>query len=292
MRSGRHCEEYLLKNQFIRTVLPTGECETCVLLQDPLALSHGKCVDKIFQACLKDWKSLRQLGHRGCAIEHYAFDRCGFQALERTWRQWHAMSASDFDNLSPSLPVELFRLTEFVVATPCAAHDANNAFKWSLGHRFESKDTLRDCYICVESLRNSWTTISSHLCEWIALRLSYVEDFSMDQMEHWRTVWTSLSVECVTVEVLASTSQLPFAEGRLVITRSLLDEADIIPLISAALPSAWRFTRWTESRFFSVGVSSRALVAGLLFGFDGGAVIRGLYTVGPGTGAKYTVSLV
>lgn len=269
VRSGRTCEEYLVKNQFFRAVLSSGECVTRALLQDPLPLTHGKAAPQIFQACLKDWKSLRQLGHQGCAIEHYAFDRCGIKALERAWRQWHALEAPGFDGLSPpNVPVDVFRLTEFVVVTACAAHDANNAFKWALASRFENKDLLRDAYICVESLRNSWTTISRHVCEWIALRLSYADDWSVEQIDQRRTVWTSLSVDCETAEVLAETLHLRFADGRLMVARSLQGQGDVVSTICAALLSTWRFRRWTESRFFSVGVSSRALVAGLLTGLE------------------------
>jgi hypothetical protein len=61
IRSGRHCEEYLLKNQFLRTVLPSGQVYTRALLQDPSPLIHGKKVDQIFQACLKDYDKASSL---------------------------------------------------------------------------------------------------------------------------------------------------------------------------------------------------------------------------------------
>ena len=78
------------------------------------------------------------------------------------------MSAPEFDSLPLGVLVNVFRLTELLVFTPCAAHDCNNAFKWSLASRFDNKDLLRDAYIVVESLRNSWTTLTSHLAEWVA----------------------------------------------------------------------------------------------------------------------------
>lgn len=267
-RAGRTCEEFLVKNQFLRTVLPTGECFSKVMLQDPLPLANGKAADKIFQACLKDWRSLRQLGHSGCAIEHYAFDRCGITFYEKAWRQWHAMSGPTHDALSPGLPAGIFRLTEFVVVTPCAVHDANNAFKWALASRFDNKDLLRDAYICAESLRNSWAAITTNLCEWIALRLSFAEEMTMEGILEWAELWTSLSVEPETVEVLSSTLQLRFQDGRLWVAKSVQDDPASVSTIAAALQATWRFTRWTESRFLSVGASSRTLVAGLLTGIE------------------------
>ena len=102
----------------------------------------------------------------------------------------------------------MFRLPYVAIVTGCGCHDAANAFKWSLASRFENKDLLRDAYIVVESLRNSWSSISGHLSEWISRRLTFVEDLSMEDIEVWRSIWTSLSVEVETVEVLSSTSNV------------------------------------------------------------------------------------
>ena len=84
-RTGKETHEYLVKNQFARVILPNGAVRSAVLLQDPIKLAHGKTCIAIFEACRKDWKSLRQLGHRGLVIEHYGYDRLGIEATERLW---------------------------------------------------------------------------------------------------------------------------------------------------------------------------------------------------------------
>ena len=151
-RSGRACKELLLNNEYFRWISSTGEVVTRCLLQDPLHLEYGKSVHSIYAACKRDWKSLREMGHKGISIEHYCYDRLGFQAHERTWRQWHAMNAPLFDHLARE-PVEVFRLTEFLVFTPCAAHDAHNALKWAILSTDDDGVLLRDAYIAIESLR-------------------------------------------------------------------------------------------------------------------------------------------
>ena len=83
VRSGRTCEEFLLKNQFVRARLPGSGVETMVLLQEPVLLAHGKTAERIWQACVRDWNSLRDWGHQGCSVEHYSFDRCSYSAYER-----------------------------------------------------------------------------------------------------------------------------------------------------------------------------------------------------------------
>ena len=75
-------------------------------------------------------------------------------------------------------------------------------------------------------------------------------------------------MEPETAELLSSHLQLRFSEGRLLMSQGTEDDVDLISTISAVLLSTWKFTRWTESRVCSVGVSSRALVAGLLTGLE------------------------
>eukprot|EP00975_Prorocentrum_lima_P056646 11882005-Prorocentrum_lima.AAC.1 len=129
--TGRQTSEFLVKNQFGRTVLASGQVETRVLLQEPDIMGKSTSALEIWQSSFKDWLRLRDLGHHGCAIEHYAFDRKGISALEKMARQWHSMKALETQPPADSLvSAEILRLTEFVVCTPCACHDAQNAFKW------------------------------------------------------------------------------------------------------------------------------------------------------------------
>ena len=97
--SGRKSVEFLCKNQFVRYLKPTGGHKTAVLLTEANALTYGKTMAAIREACLKDWVSLRQSGHYGPATEHYVFDRLGLTALERSFRQWHKSLAGQFEHL-------------------------------------------------------------------------------------------------------------------------------------------------------------------------------------------------
>ena len=132
---GRECCEFLVKNQFLRTKDSDGKWKTAVLLGEPVNLIFGKSVNAIIQASLKDWDRVRDLGHMGCAIEHYVFDRAGITALERNMRQWHQRHARIFAREPVDRIPELLELSEFVVITPCAMHDAHNAFRWGFWQR-------------------------------------------------------------------------------------------------------------------------------------------------------------
>ena len=226
-RSGRECKDFLIKNQFLRAYLPGGYT-TRVVLQDPVTLTHGKSADAIFQACRKDWRSLRQMGHGGCAIEHYCYDRLGIESHERLWRQWHSLHAPEFDALADGMPADMFRLTEFVLVTACAAHDAQNAFRWAVHGSIADKDLIRDTNVPIQSLRNSMDIIMRHVSEWVGLRLSCVADSADEVVDRRRQLWQMLDIDVETVEVLAETLQLEFRDGRLFVASSCPGRADLV----------------------------------------------------------------
>ena len=175
--AGRAGHEFLVKLQFLRGVGASGSLQDAVLLEEAMPLMHGKKVDAILAACLKGWVCLRQSGHTGLCIEHYAWDRMGLTALERTCRQWHAHQSLHLGDMANEAKTteDILRLSELVVVTPCAAHDAQNAFRWGMGEMAKDKNLLRDVYVGIESLRNSLDLINRHVAEWVARRLSYRE---------------------------------------------------------------------------------------------------------------------
>ena len=120
---------------------------------------------------------MRQAGHTGLAIEHYVWDRLGIQSLERHCRQWHAHLSMRLDDMAEeaNTTVQILRLSELVVVTACGGHDAQNAFRWSMGDAAKNKVLLRDTYVGIESLRNSLDLITALDGAWVAVRLSYKE---------------------------------------------------------------------------------------------------------------------
>ena len=159
---GKQCVEFLVQNQFLRCDMGPDGWQSRVLLAEPTPLWRGKSVPAILSAARRDWRTLRSLGHCGCAVEHYCWDRAGITALDRDTRKWHLVQPL------PPLPMhiapEVARLTEFVVVTACALHDAQNAFKWALWKQFVEKELTRDIYIGIESLRKSADLLPFHNC--------------------------------------------------------------------------------------------------------------------------------
>eukprot|EP00974_Lingulodinium_polyedra_P029062 2801159-Lingulodinium_polyedra.AAC.1 len=153
---GRAAHEFLVKLQFVRALGP-HEHQSCVVMEEAVALQYGKSARAIAAVCLKDWKTLREQGHSGIAIEHLCTDRMGHTALVRMLHQHHLHKQESYGHLlQPGLSEEVLNSSEWLVATPCAAHDAQNSFRWAMHDLFKDKALLRDCYISIESIRNSW----------------------------------------------------------------------------------------------------------------------------------------
>ena len=266
-RSGHAGAEFLLKVQFLRGHLPRGAV-TKVLIPDPQKLAHGKTAPRIFEACLKDWVTLRSLGHKGCAVEHYCYDRAGIDAQERLWRQWHAENAASFEVHRGDVSLHHFRLSEFILVTACAAHDCQSAFRWAMRPLITDSPLLRDVYIAIESLRNSMDLIVGHVDEWIAKRLRFVPHQPFEVVEERRILWQLLDIDCETVEVLSDVLQLRFVNGMLEVTENMSANPEVAELMSIALLSTWKFVKFSDSRWLSAGSSCRTIVAGVLTGLE------------------------
>ena len=100
------------------------------MLTEAIRMQHGKTASAILSASFQDWRSLRQMGHTGCSVEHYVWDRASIIALERMTRQWHL--EQPHDGSPATVSEEKSRLTEFALVTPCSLHDSQNAFQVGL----------------------------------------------------------------------------------------------------------------------------------------------------------------
>ena len=262
--SGHQGVEWLVQNQFVRAQLPHGEWVTRILLSDPCILQYGKACQAILALSYKHWRTLRSLGHFGCSIEHYVFDRAGYSKMVRLVRQWHA--DFEYSGLPEDLTEEMARVTEFVIVTPCALHDAQNAFKWGFMSECADRQMMRDIYVAIESLRKSADLLSKHLAMWVSKRLRMVPPRGLAWVESQRVLYNALSVDWETVELLAETLELEFRDGELLVSNGADVDGDLVECVCATLKSAWKFVKFTESRWLTVGTSARTIVVAMLTG--------------------------
>lgn len=196
---GKQGLEILVSNQFIRYQDPGSGWQTVCLLSEPVPLTAGKDVPRILAAAQKTWHSLRSLGAQGCVVEHYCWDRAGLTALERQCRRWH-LSQPVPDTVPYKKGIREY--LEFVVITPCALHDSQNAFRWAFFEDCKDRALMRDLYISVESLRNSADILSSRLASFIAEHLVFVDENGAEWKELRRELWMGLDVEPEVADIL------------------------------------------------------------------------------------------
>ena len=111
--------------------------------------------------------SLRELGHRGYAIDAYCWDSCHIQAMARRTMQWHCWRASEWgDESSVHTCADMLWLRELIFVCPCAVHLAQTGLQWGLWVEFRSIYILRDAFIGIQSLLNSFDLLTEHLATW------------------------------------------------------------------------------------------------------------------------------
>ena len=210
---GRKGAEFLVGHQFLRTKGLDGVQKTAVRLAEAVPLGETSA-SATLTAAMKSWKWLRQLGHRGCAIEHFVWDRKGFSKLERDTRRWDEVRA-DVGTCPPHLSQEDHELTNFILVTPCALHDLQNGFKWGLKSQVEDTSLMRDLYITVESLRNSMDLLSSQISSWVCLRMAFHEDRGEEWKQSQMQLFQVLQLDPMVSDLVVEELQLCWSDDRL-----------------------------------------------------------------------------
>ena len=266
-RAGRSLE-LLLERVFLKTISPTGEHLITSFFRDPLPLDKGKGSWQCFSVACDHFPMLKKLGHRGISISHYCFDRALYSALARLMRQRHClyhdlMASSSGGGVGLEA---LSDLTDWVVSTGCANHDGQNALKWGLAGLDCGEEVHKKLYIVVESLRNYYDLLQRYLLAFLTQSLTLVEDVAHRGFS--QEFWASLCVEPVVLQDLVELG-LRWCDGRLQVYESAASSPDFMEKVTASILSVFRFKKFTDSRWCTIGESCRSIVAGLAIGLQG-----------------------
>ena len=265
-RRGRSCVEFLLQRGWYKTVGPEGNVLMCALLADPIPLSHGKSSWYLYAAAEKFAPLTQSLGHEGICVTHYAFDRAVFSALTskrfRQHEQYHERrKAKTITNRGPPT-----RCLDWAVGTGCAMRDAQNGLKWALARSTESGDVVRDLHICIESLRNSFLMLHSHLRPFLR-EANIGFDHEPYNRDHVYEFWVALGVGGDVVETFVDVNPW-FSGGRLWVSGEWEGNEELEENLSRMILYLLKLKRFTESRWCTIGPSCRALVACLACGLE------------------------
>ena len=191
-RIGKSRTEYLVQVCFLRYIEESGESRSRFLTVPPMPLRKGLGGEAIFAASSRQFRTLRQLGHRGIAINAKIFDRKGFKKLRGLWGRHHRELEKQFGGSDEKSWV--LGLMDWTLAIPCCLHDLHNALKWAIFDAFQDKELLSDTFIIFESLRNHFDDVQRHICLWLLGSVAEVEENTLPPANVLEEFYTALGL--------------------------------------------------------------------------------------------------
>ena len=206
-REGGASHELLCQRAMYRTRdRTTGGWQTVAMIRDPVPLVHGKGADPVFSAAVEFLPTLRQMGHQGIAIHHYAFDRALHAPLVRRFKQYHARLAPQWAApTDPEAGLARFfppALLEWILDTGCCNHDVHNGLKWSLLQYLTDDAFMKDTFLVIESMRNGFSLLHEELSRWIATAVDWRAAEDLWDRDCACALWAALDVSPKWIEEL------------------------------------------------------------------------------------------
>ena len=264
MRKGKHLEEFLMQRASVHVVTPAGGREVAVVVADPKPLTKGKKATNLFVAGAKYYHMLRSLGREGLVIFHSGADRMMLSAVDRLFRR--RQQAYYTVGHGPVLGDKACELeqTDLHVCTGCALHDSSNAIQWGLAS-VASADVLKDLHVVIESCRNSFTFIHANLASFLVKHVAFAPPPRDSHLV--LRFWQALGVDTEWLDDLAFLN--PWWDGHsLLISEGARDHDDLIGKISSVVLYVWKWKKFVETRWCTIGPSCRAIVASLCLGLQ------------------------
>ena len=127
-------------------------------------------------------------------------------------------------------------------------------------------DLLKDLHIIVEALRNSFSLLHERLFGFLLTHV--VCDMEPGQFEDVMEFWQLLGVDAAMLEAVALVNPC-WRDGQLHVSAALANDEDKVERISAVVLYLFRFRKFVDSRWCTVGASLRAVLASLAAGLPG-----------------------
>jgi hypothetical protein len=249
-RSGRSCKEWLVQRKYFFDMRGN---------MWPLFIHPKIMADKTSWTHMEAMRQLappaRAWGHRGLEVEHFVWDRAVYGPNVRHAKEiGEAIDRHVETNLEEDCGAET-RLLHWQTFSPCRIHDAHGAVKRSLVP-YTCGDVLKSAWVCTASLSNGFDVLVQYIDKFLETHLEYGDWVHVDKPR----LWTILGLSEDMVEMF-SRLQIRFALGKLRVAEEFRNRTDTVSLVTTALLYIWRFRFCTESRWGSMGSTSKSMVA-------------------------------
>ncbi|CAK0853676.1 unnamed protein product [Prorocentrum cordatum] len=256
-RFARDTREFLTQRVFIMDTNYNAR----VLFEDPQVMGD-KTVLTHHNAQNLLWGGARMHGHTGPLVTWGVWDRAISSGMGRRMRQRAKAYYLHMQNTIGKDAAYMLWLWTWVVCTHCKCHDLHNALKWAIVQQLLNRAALRSCWIALESVRNGYSVLTRALPFWLPLRVTH-EDRPTAVLKE---LWTLLGVPDDWMPLFLSL-QIVFLDGKLRVCSSLESE-DAAQRITVVLLHAWKFTRWSDSRWCGLGKCTRCMLLVVCLGLS------------------------
>lgn len=265
-RAGGAETEFLLQRAWLKTGSLLGPEITAPMVGEPLAMNYGKSAFAHFCAADAFMPTRVGLKHSGICVQHLTCDRGIHGPLARYMR---GRALQPYVAGSPPI-VPAARafdwLQDWSLDSPCANHSAHNALKWSLDPLIEKMDAaMKDFFLVVDGLRGGFDLLMSHMARFVMekLVLEPKHGFEGDRNEFW----SLLGVDASMLEEFSTLD--PRWDGVYLYVNVDVDPKSVVQRVVSLLTYAFRFRRFSDSRWLTIGATSRSVCLGVAVGLDG-----------------------
>jgi hypothetical protein len=225
---------------------------------------QDKTISTHLTAMLENTQTLRSLGATDFCLQHGVWDGALAKPMAERLAQ---VVAADLAQVTSAMSIgqrKMMELMTWTEGTGCMGHNVHVGFGWAMQLKHLSPDIPKNCYIAIESLRNTYADLSKYLPMWVPTVLEY-RDWDFPDAH---VLWNCLGLPPKIVDLLL-TLQIRFLDGRLFIAERFRHDSDRFNLIATVLLAVFKWRTWSDSRWVVLGESSRSLVASLVVGLRG-----------------------
>eukprot|EP00971_Amphidinium_carterae_P150394 2981918-Amphidinium_carterae.1 len=141
----------------------------------------------------------------------------------------------------------------------CAAHAAHNALKWSLARCRMSKEVVKSAFVAMASIRNCVGSAFEFVGIWLDEVLDAVGPLEPMDRETLEAFYVAVGADPEIVDGLVE-YELRYEDGRIKVSRDVLGRDDFMGTCASILLACWNCEPFVESRWVSVGASSRSFL--------------------------------
>ena len=263
IRRGKILEEFLMQRGFVEVLTAGGQKKVAVLPGVPRSMGLGKKTSNLFMASTTFHSDARLSGHTGMHIMFFCADRAVFGSMERCFKQRrelmyseeHSPFGEDRDTLAAS---------DFYYGVGCASHDAANAVRWGLSDTMVHSEVLKNLHVSIESLRNSLPTLHQEIGQFLIAHLDFKDPEDPDDV---RQFWSAMGVEVTWLDLVCELDP-EWKDGQLLVCGSDKEGGDIIAKVSTMILYLWRWKKFVETRWATIGPACRALMISVFVGLE------------------------